>query len=130
VNTPPPQQQLDRLFGALSDPTRRHVLETLLEAGSTSVPRLAAELPISRQAVAKHLATLSDAGLVERVSGPGREVAYRLAPGALRPAASWIQEADRAWGERLERLRRSVEGPEQRAPQPGGGAARPDGVGT
>ena len=46
--------QLDLVFGALSDPTRRLMLKTLIDEGSTSAPRLAAELPITRQAVAKH----------------------------------------------------------------------------
>lgn len=83
------------IFGALADPHRRAMLEALEERGTTSVPELTHELPITRQAVAKHLATLGDAGLVERVPGPGREVRYRLAAG---------------WDERLQRLKRLVEG--------------------
>ncbi len=102
--------QLGLVFGALSDPTRRQMLGTLMRDGSTSVPALTAELPITRQAVAKHLATLSGAGLVEReLVGHGREVRYRLAPDALAPAANWIREADAAWQGRLERLRSVVE---------------------
>ena len=83
------------VFGALADPTRRSVIDALLRDGTTSVPALTAELPISRQAVAKHLATLDEAGLVERVPGAGREVRYRLAEG---------------WDNRLQRLKRLVEG--------------------
>ncbi|HET6689918.1 MAG TPA: metalloregulator ArsR/SmtB family transcription factor, partial [Miltoncostaeaceae bacterium] len=64
------------VLGALADPTRRHVVETMLRDGSTSVPALTAALPITRQAVAKHLAALGDAGLVERAPSPGREVRY------------------------------------------------------
>ena len=97
------------IFGALSDPTRRTVVETLLRDGSTSVPALTAALPISRQAIAKHLATLGEAGIVERATGGGREVSYRLRPGALTPAASWLSEAEAAWDGRLARLKRSVE---------------------
>jgi DNA-binding transcriptional ArsR family regulator len=85
------------IFGALADPTRREMVDVLLREGTTSVPALTAALPITRQAVAKHLATLDDAGLVERVhdpSRPGREVRYQLAEG---------------WGERLARLKRIVE---------------------
>ena len=82
------------IFGALADPTRRSMLDALQRDGTTSVPALTAELPITRQAVAKHLATLDDAGLVERVPGDGREVHYRLAEG---------------WGSRLARLKRAVE---------------------
>ena len=75
------------MFAALADPTRRRIVEPLVREGSTSVPALTAALPITRQAVAKHLATLGDAGLVERSpEGTGREVRYRLRAGALRPA--------------------------------------------
>jgi DNA-binding transcriptional ArsR family regulator len=97
--------QLGSVFGALADPTRRLMLDTLLRDGSTSVPALTAELPITRQAVAKHLAVLDEAGLIERQSGRGREVHYQLRPGALHPAAAWIQEADTAWTRRLDRLK-------------------------
>lgn len=102
--------QLGLVFGALSDPTRRQMLETLIRDGSTSVPALTAELPITRQAVAKHLSTLSTAGLIERApSSSGREVRYQLRPGALDPAASWMRLADAAWARRLDRLKSSVE---------------------
>jgi DNA-binding transcriptional ArsR family regulator len=98
------------VFGALADPTRREMVSTLLRDGTTSVPALTATLPITRQAVAKHLATLGDAGLVERVPGvSGREVQYRLRDGALDPAATWLRDAERAWGGRLERLKGRVE---------------------
>ena len=100
------------VFGALADPTRRQMLGTLMREGSTSVPALTAELPITRQAVAKHLSALAGAGLVERTPGSsGREVHYRLRPGALEPAASWIREADEAWTGRLDRLRATLEAP-------------------
>jgi predicted ArsR family transcriptional regulator len=98
------------VLAALADPTRRGMVEAALREGTTSVPALAAALPISRQAVAKHLATLAEAGLVERVSGgAGREVRYRLRPGALRPAAEWMRATEQAWDARLARLKRSVE---------------------
>ena len=97
------------VFAALSDPTRRRIVETLLSEGTTSVPALTAALPISRQAIAKHLATLDDAGLVERAPGRGREVRYRPRRGALAPAASWLREAEVAWDDRLARLKDAVE---------------------
>ena len=104
--------QLGLVFGALADPTRRQVLGTLMRDGSTSVPALTAQLPITRQAIAKHLATLNDAGLVERAPcARGREVHYRLTPDALAPAATWMREADAAWAGRLDRLRTSLESP-------------------
>lgn len=97
------------MFAALADPTRRWMLEALLREGSTSVPALAAELPISRQAVAKHVAALDEAGMLEREPGGGREVRYRLRAGALEPASSWLRDAEAAWDGRLARLKRSVE---------------------
>jgi DNA-binding transcriptional ArsR family regulator len=104
--------QLGLVFGALADPTRRQMLDALMRDGSTSVPALTADLPITRQAVAKHLAALTGAGLVEREPpSHGREVRYRLRPGALDPATAWIQEADQAWVGRLERLKKSLETP-------------------
>ena len=98
------------VLAALADPTRRHVVETLLREGSTSVPALSASLPMTRQAVAKHLAALGEAGLVERVPGGARRVSYRLRPGALGPAASWVGDAAAAWDARLGRLKGAVEG--------------------
>jgi DNA-binding transcriptional ArsR family regulator len=102
------------IFAALADPTRREMVATLLRDGVTTVPALTAAFPITRQAVAKHLAALDGAGLVERVSDsahPGREVRYRLAAHALDPAAAWLREAESAWDARLERLKRSVQAP-------------------
>lgn len=99
------------VFAALADPTRRHVVETLVRDGSTSVPALTSALPISRQAIAKHLAALGDAGLIERApDGGGREVHYRLRPGALGPASEWLDETASAWEKRLTRLKKTVEG--------------------
>lgn len=103
------QDELGAIFGALADPTRRHVLETLVRDGTTTVPALTSTLPISRQAVAKHLATLDEAGLVDR-SRAGREVRYRLREGALGSAAAWLREAEGAWDDRLARLKDTVEG--------------------
>jgi DNA-binding transcriptional ArsR family regulator len=97
------------VFAALADPTRREMVQTLLHDGTTTVPALAAGLPISRQAVAKHLATLDHAGLVERAPASGREVPYRLRPGALAPAAAWLRDAEAAWDARLARLKNAVE---------------------
>ena len=81
------------VFAALADPTRRWMVETLLHEGSASAPELTSALPITRQAVAKHLATLSDAGLIERAPGGGREVNYRL-PGTCPGARHGLAAAD------------------------------------
>ena len=101
--------ELGAVFAALSDHTRRLMLETLVHDGSTSVPDLSERLPITRQAIAKHLASLQDAGLVERERGEGREVRYRLRPRALAPAAAWLARTERDWERRLGRLKRAVE---------------------
>jgi DNA-binding transcriptional ArsR family regulator len=101
--------RLGSVFGALADPTRRGMVESLLREGSTSVPALTAGLPISRQAVAKHLAALEDAGLLERLPGGGREVRYGLRDDALAPATAWLREAEASWDARLRRLKGAVE---------------------
>jgi DNA-binding transcriptional ArsR family regulator len=97
----------DSVFSALSDPSRRRLLETLAGLESASLTELAAQLPVSRQAVSKHLAALGEAGLV-RSARAGRETRYRLTPGALADAASWIERVGREWDERLARLREHV----------------------
>jgi DNA-binding transcriptional ArsR family regulator len=97
------------VFAALADPTRRSVVELLVRDGTTSVPALTAALPISRQAIAKHLATLDAAGLVERAPAAGREVRYRLRDGGLSPAALWLRDTETAWNGRLQRLKEGLE---------------------
>jgi DNA-binding transcriptional ArsR family regulator len=97
------------VFAALADPTRRSMLQALLRDGTVTVPQLRVDLPISRQAIAKHLATLDHAGLVERAPARGREVRYRLRNGALQSASAWLAEAEAAWDGRLARLKRAVE---------------------
>jgi DNA-binding transcriptional ArsR family regulator len=103
------EERLGAIFGALADPTRRHVVEALLRDGEVSVPALSSTLPMTRQAVAKHLAALDHAGLLERRPGRGREVAYGLRDGALGPAAAWMREAEARWDGRLSRLKQNVE---------------------
>jgi predicted transcriptional regulator len=77
--------------------------------GSTSVPELSSRLPITRQAVAKHIAVLDHAGLLERAPASGREVRYRLRSGAVEPAAAWMRRAQERWDTRLGRLKDQVE---------------------
>jgi DNA-binding transcriptional ArsR family regulator len=98
-----------QVFAALSDPTRRWMIESLLRDRATSAPALTAGLPITRQAVAKHLAALDNAGLIERAPARGREVHYRLREGALEQAAGWLAQAEAAWDGRLGRLKQAVE---------------------
>jgi DNA-binding transcriptional ArsR family regulator len=96
------------VFSALSDPTRREVMRCLSETGAVTATELAARLPISRQAVTKHLAALSDAGLVD-ASRQGREKRYRLTPRRLTDAMSWMADVGAEWDERLDRLRRHLD---------------------
>jgi DNA-binding transcriptional ArsR family regulator len=105
---PQGRHQGDDLFAALADPTRRHLVEALASRGGASATTLAAELPISRQAVAKHLAALGGAGLVEG-RRQGRERLYELRPQRLDEAAEWIASVGAEWDDRLERLRRLVD---------------------
>ena len=102
---PGPRQEV---FAALADPTRRQLIETLAARGNASATALAAGLPISRQAVAKHLGALGGAGLV-RSRRAGRETLYELQPQRLGEAAEWIARIDREWEDRLATLKRLVE---------------------
>ena len=92
---------------ALSDPTRREVLRRLAD-GPANPTELAGGLPVSRQAVSKHLEVLREAGLVSG-SRDGREHRYRLTPGPMADAASWMAEVGSRWDERLDRLRRQFD---------------------
>jgi len=103
---------VDAVFAALADPSRRFVLQTLAAQGTATPTELAAELPVTRQAVAKHLATLRDAGLVEATRA-GRETRYELTPAPLSAAAEWIDAVGTAWDVRLDALKRLVERPER-----------------
>jgi DNA-binding transcriptional ArsR family regulator len=98
----------DAVFGALADPTRRALL-TRVAAHPATATELAGGLPITRQAVVKHLGALADAGLLERERS-GREVRYRVTPAPLSDAVSWIAEVGAQWDERLAALARAVEG--------------------
>jgi len=90
------------VFEALADPVRRRLLSELSASPATAT-ELAAELPISRQAVVKHLASLSQAGLLERERS-GRDVRYRVTPEPLTHAVGWMAQVGGQWDERLERL--------------------------
>ena len=102
-----PADAVGPVFAALADPTRRHVVGVLAEAGETTATRLAAGLPMSRQAVSKHLGVLEDAGLVD-ATRRGREVRYRLAPASLAEAMAWMAGVGAGWDARLEALDRHV----------------------
>jgi DNA-binding transcriptional ArsR family regulator len=105
----PAHRQVDSVFDALADPTRRRVVETLARGGTVTASGLAQQLPITRQAVAKHLSALQGADLVASTR-VGRETHYELRPQPLDEAAHWIQMVGAEWDDRLDALRRSVEG--------------------
>lgn len=95
------------VFDALGDPTRRHIVESLSQR-EASATQLAAGLPVTRQAVAKHLAALGDAGLVD-ARREGRETLYTLNAAPLGAAAVWLARVGGEWDERLGRLRGLLE---------------------
>ncbi len=96
------------VLAALADPTRREVLAAVAaRPGTATATDLAAELPVTRQAVAKHLGVLEHAGLVTSVRH-GREAHYRVIAGSLRPASEWIERTEAAWGRRVDRLQQHL----------------------
>ena len=95
------------VFAALADPTRRTVMREVSTRGSATATELALPLGVTRQAVAKHLAVLADAGLVD-ARREGRETRYRPTPAPLGEAISWMTSVGGAWDERLAALERQV----------------------
>ena len=100
--------RVDLVFSALSDPTRRAVIRRLSDDGPTTLTRLTDELPVTRQAVSKHLAALEQAGLVT-ATATGRSRTYRLTPGPLTEAMGWMVDVGAEWDSRLDALRSYVE---------------------
>ena len=98
------------VFGALSDPTRRALLAAIAEHPAATATELAAQLPISRQAVLKHLGALTDAGLLDRTRS-GREVRYEFTPAPLSDAVDWMTAVGAEWDDRLAVLRRQLADP-------------------
>ena len=97
------------VFAALADGTRRDVLELIGNHGEASATQLARELPVSRQAVNKHLAALSAAGLVAD-RRQGREVMFRLTPAPMSEAMGWMAKVGGEWDARLGSLQRHLSG--------------------
>jgi DNA-binding transcriptional ArsR family regulator len=98
-----PGRAVDAVFSALADPTRREVMAALAREPQLTPSRLAGELPVTRQAVAKHLAALDRAGLV-RASRTGRETHYELTPAPLAEAMAWMAGVGARWDSSLARL--------------------------
>jgi ArsR family transcriptional regulator, cadmium/lead-responsive transcriptional repressor len=98
----------DALWAAVADPTRRRVLDALLERGATTTTALAEGLPVTRQAVAKHLVVLNRVGLVEG-RRRGREVRYAVQPERLDAASEAMAHVAAKWDRRLARIKRLAE---------------------
>lgn len=95
-------QVLDRAYGALADPTRRRLLETL-RAGDARISDLAAPLPMTFAGVSRHIGVLETAGLVRR-EVRGREHWLSLQPNGLAMAQQWINEQSEFWSTRADAL--------------------------
>jgi DNA-binding transcriptional ArsR family regulator len=100
--------EADEVFAALADPTRRQLLDVLAARGEASATTLAARLPVSRQAVVKHLAVLDRAGLVHGARR-GREVRYTVRPERLDATARWLAGLAAEWDARLAAIKRLAE---------------------
>ncbi|WP_027660992.1 ArsR/SmtB family transcription factor [Salinispora fenicalii] len=104
---------VDGVLVALADATRRHLLDLLATQGEVTATNLAKQLPVSRQAVVKHLAVLDAAGLVSgrRV---GREVRYGVRPAALDVTVQWMTAIAANWDRRLATIKRVAESAEEK----------------
>ena len=99
------------VFACLADDSRRDVLDVLVRDGRASASAVARDVQISRQAVAKHLGLLAEAGLVTSERA-GREVLYTVQPQPLQDAARWLDRSAASWDRRLAALKSAAEGPE------------------
>jgi ArsR family transcriptional regulator, cadmium/lead-responsive transcriptional repressor len=98
----------DQLWSAVGDPTRRRMLDLLLTDGDGTATTLGQQLPVTRQAVAKHLTVLDRAGLVRAVT-VGREKRYRVDDAQLARAVAQLASVGSAWDARLQRIKRLAE---------------------
>ncbi|WP_336957840.1 metalloregulator ArsR/SmtB family transcription factor [Sphingobium aquiterrae] len=105
---PHPAPSPAELFAALGDPTRMAMVGRLSHGTAQSIVQMGAGLPISRQAVAKHLDVLLRAGLVQRHKS-GREVHFALRRQAIEDARSWLAQVGAQWDGALARLKAFVE---------------------
>jgi DNA-binding transcriptional ArsR family regulator len=98
----------DDLWSAIGDPTRRRLLDLLLVDGGGTATSLGQQLPVTRQAVAKHLGVLDRVGLV-RATPAGRERRYRVDDAQLARAVEQLASVGSAWDARLRRIKRIAE---------------------
>jgi ArsR family transcriptional regulator, cadmium/lead-responsive transcriptional repressor len=102
----------DDMWSAIGDPTRRRMIDLLLIGGGGTATSLGQQLPVTRQAVAKHLGVLDRAGLVRSASA-GRERRYRVDEAQLARAVAQLASVGAAWDARLQRIRRIAEAIQQ-----------------
>jgi DNA-binding transcriptional ArsR family regulator len=95
----------EQVFAALADPTRRAILAALASGGPATATDLASRLPVTRQAVAKHLALLAEAGLVRAEPGERRRVRYRLRSAPMQVAQQFLAALARDWDSSLDALK-------------------------
>ena len=100
--------QKQKLFLAIADPTRRKLIERLAAEGEKTPTELAQDLPITRQAVSKHMHILVDANLVE-VRQAGRDRYYKLKPEQLAETTGWVDRVKAQWDKRLAALARFLD---------------------
>jgi predicted transcriptional regulator len=98
----------DELWSAIGDPTRRRMLDLLLVEGAGTATTLSRRVPVTRQAVAKHLGVLDRVGLV-RATPAGREKRYRVDEAQLARAVAQLSSVGAAWDARLQRIKRIAE---------------------
>lgn len=98
----------DDLWSAIGDPTRRKLLDLILTEGPASASGLSSQLPVTRQAIAKHLAVLDRVGLVQ-VAPAGREMRYGVDEDQLAKAVAQLSEVGSSWDARLRRIKRIAE---------------------
>ena len=113
----------DRLWSAIGDPTRRRMIDLLLSEGSGTATSLSERLPVTRQAVAKHLVVLDRAGLVH-ASAVGRERQFRVDRAQLSRAVAQLTDVGAAWDARLQRIKRIAEAIERAGEHREGGTGR------
>jgi DNA-binding transcriptional ArsR family regulator len=106
----------EQVFVALADPTRRALLAALAAGGPATATDMAGRLPISRQAIAKHLALLADAGLVTAEPGERRRVRFRLRSAPMQIAQQYLAALARDWDGPLDALREQLDTEKRRSP--------------
>lgn len=108
MTTTAPEIVDDDLWSAIGDPTRRRIVDLLLADGGGTATTLSRQLPVTRQAVAKHLGVL-DRVLLVRAAPAGREKRYRVDEAQLARAAAQLSSVGSAWDARLQRIRHIAE---------------------